>query len=115
MSEGPITVDTFRALQDEAGAEFVSELVDAFLEEGPAMLDALRASLAARDNDTFRRSAHTLKSNSLTFGADRLAALARDLEARAAEIVLDGDAAVVGPVAHEYARVATALRDMQHG
>lgn len=115
MSEGPIAIGTFQALQDEAGTEFVSELVDAFLEEGPSMLDALRASLAARDNDTFRRTAHTLKSNSLTFGAERLASLARDLEARAAEIVLESGAAVVDPVADEYALVAAALRAMQHG
>ena len=67
-------------LQDATGAEFVAELVDTFLQEAPAMLDDLRHALAARDADTFRRAAHSLKSNGNTFGALALGALARDLE-----------------------------------
>ena len=51
-----------------------------FLEEAPAMLAELRDALAAGDADTFRRAAHSLKSNSHTFGALALGALARDLE-----------------------------------
>ena len=56
------------------------ELVDTFLEEAPRMLDELRAALAAKDADRFRRAAHSLKSNSNTFGALKLGAMARDLE-----------------------------------
>ena len=76
------TIDpvTFEALQQTAGAEFVGELVDTFLEEAPAMMAELRDALAAGNADTFRRAAHSLKSNSLTFGAVTLGALARDLE-----------------------------------
>ena len=44
------------------------------------MLDDLRDALAARDADRFRRAAHSLKSNSNTFGARTLGAMARDLE-----------------------------------
>ena len=66
------TIDraTFDALQETAGAEFVGELVDTFLERGAA--DAA-ATCAQRwppsDADRFRRAAHSLKSNSNTFGA----------------------------------------------
>ncbi len=44
------------------------------------MLDALRLSRSADDGDTFRRTAHTFKSNASTFGATALASAARDLE-----------------------------------
>ena len=78
MTETTIDRATFEALQQTAGAEFVGELVDTFLEEAPPMLQDLRSALAAGDADRFRRAAHSLKSNSNTFGALALGALARD-------------------------------------
>jgi HPt (histidine-containing phosphotransfer) domain-containing protein len=70
------TIDraTFDELKETAGAEFVVELVDTFLVEGPddARLTCA-GSLAAQDADRFRRAAHSLKSNSNTFGALGLA------------------------------------------
>ena len=52
-----IDVDTFKALQDSAGADFVIELVDTFLEEGPQMLGELRAAWVANDAAAFKRAA----------------------------------------------------------
>jgi histidine phosphotransfer protein HptB len=81
MSNEPVIDQAvFRELQDAAGADFVAELVDTFLEEAPGMLAALRQARAAGDADAFRRAAHSLKSNGLTFGAAPLAAAARALE-----------------------------------
>lgn len=67
-------------LEQTAGADFVGELVQTFLEEGPGMLQALRDAHAAGNADDFRRNAHSLKSNGLTFGALGFAAQARALE-----------------------------------
>ena len=80
MSETLIDLPTFSALQGAAGAEFVVELVDTFLEEAPGMLAEMRSAQAAGRADAFRRAAHSLKSNSNTFGATRLAEMARSLE-----------------------------------
>ena len=71
---------TFAELQATAGADFVRELVDTFLEEAPPMLAELGDALASSRADAFRRAAHSLKSNASTFGALTLAAMARDLE-----------------------------------
>ena len=71
---------TFAELQATAGAEFVVELVDTFAEEAPQMLGELREAYAAGAAERFRRAAHSLKSNSATFGASRLAEMARTLE-----------------------------------
>ena len=70
----------FAELQASAGADFVRELIDTFLEEAPPMLDELREALAGARAEPFRRAAHSLKSNASTFGALTLAALARELE-----------------------------------
>ena len=114
MSEPAIDIDTFRGLEDTAGAEFVAELVDAFLDEAPKMLAALRAALAGGDVDAFRRAAHSLKSNALTFGAMALAAMARELELSAGDVVQRGDTAPVDALAAEQARVGATLRDLRH-
>jgi len=70
----------FDELQANAGADFVADLVETFAEEAPALLAELHAARAAQLAERFRRAAHSLKSNSRTFGAARLAEAARALE-----------------------------------
>ena len=112
MSTPTIDRATFAELQATAGTDFVRELVDTFLEEAPPMLERLRAARAAGDAEAFRRTAHSLKSNSLTFGAQALAAQARDLE-------LQGVAAArpeaLDALAAAYAHAAADLRALRDG
>ena len=114
MGNEAIDVATFRSLQESAGAGFVSDLVGTFLEEAPRMLATLRDAFRSGDDDAFRRAAHTLKSNGLTFGAIRLAAMARGLEQDAKSVVAGTDSARLDAVATEYERVATALAELRH-
>lgn len=111
-SKATIDRATFSELQEAAGADFVTELVQTFMEEAPVMLRELRDAQAAGDADSFRRAAHSLKSNSLTFGALTLGAMAREQElgglAAAQSDALDA-------LASEYARVAAALQELSHG
>jgi len=111
MTEPTIDLPTFTELQEAAGAAFVSELVGTFLEEAPTMLAELRAAQAAGSADAFRRAAHSLKSNSNTFGATRLGALARVLELGG----LIADAGPLEEVEAEYQRVAAALSELSRG
>ena len=110
MDDRAVDAEVFQALQDSTGAEFVRELVATFLEELPAMVAQLAAALRGGDVETFRRTAHSLKSNSLTFGASALAAMARELELAAGPIVKGERAAQLDALAAEEARVASALR-----
>jgi histidine phosphotransfer protein HptB len=80
MPDDVIDLGVLGELQSTVGAEFATELIGTFLEEAPGQLAQLQASLAAGDADAFRRAAHSLKSNAQTFGAMKLALLARDLE-----------------------------------
>lgn len=76
----PIDLKIFNELREATGAEFISELVHAFLEDAPVQITQMRLALTASDVEAFRRAAHTLKSNAATFGAAELSALARELE-----------------------------------
>jgi HPt (histidine-containing phosphotransfer) domain-containing protein len=80
---------TFEELKQMSGEDFINELIDAFLEEGPVMLQNMQTALTARDTESFRRNAHSLKSNAHTFGATELGALAKELEFMSRENNLD--------------------------
>ena len=114
MTAPAIDRATFDALKETTGAEFALELVDTFLQEAPPMLNELRHALAAKDADKFRRTAHSLKSNSNTFGALTLGARAKELElAGLAQTVRNGTQPL-DALADEYARVAAALTELRH-
>jgi HPt (histidine-containing phosphotransfer) domain-containing protein len=59
---------------------FVRELVETYLSDAPAQLEAMTAAVEADDADALVRPAHTLKSSSATVGAMRLSSVARELE-----------------------------------
>jgi len=108
------TIDsaTFKALQETAGADFVGELVAAFLEEAPGMLKDLSTAYAAGDADKFKRAAHSLKSNGLTFGAMSLAAMAKDLELTGLDGVKARGGDPVASLTAEVNRASNALKGL---
>jgi HPt (histidine-containing phosphotransfer) domain-containing protein len=115
MNESVIEQAVFAELQRTAGAEFAVELVDTFLEEAPGMLAELRSAHTEGDADRFRRAAHSLKSNSNTFGASRLAALSRELELGGMNDDPAHDVDALAALDAEYARAAAALKDLCRG
>ncbi|WP_310385737.1 Hpt domain-containing protein [Roseateles sp.] len=109
MSHPLIDTFVFEALQANAGADFVLQLVEAFAEEAPQLTQQLRAVAAAGQASEFETIAHSLKSNGVTFGAARLSELAARLEwtglAAAPEM-----AAAIDELAAEIAALLPALR-----
>jgi histidine phosphotransfer protein HptB len=112
MTTPTIDPATFAELQANAGADFVAELVQTFAEEAPLLLAELRAALAAGGAtgaaERFRRAAHSLKSNSNTFGATTLAELARTLELGG----MPADTRPIDVLATEYERSLAALKQL---
>ena len=111
MSEPVIDMVVYNELAETAGAEFAAELAGTFMEEAPGMLAELRAAQAAAKADAFRRAAHSLKTNSVTFGATRLGAMAREIELGG----LTAEAAPLDALEAEYQRVAAALTELIGG
>lgn len=103
---------TFEELKQMSGADFINELIDAFLEDAPTMIQSMRMAVDAGDVETFRRNAHSLKSNAYTFGATELGRLARELEAMGRENNLAiGDRLEV--LQEEFGLVAQELRGLR--
>jgi len=100
----------FAELQASAGADFVRELIDTFLEEAPPMLAELREAVAGARAEPFRRAAHSLKSNASTFGAATLAAMARDLELQG---LAAATPAALAALAAQYAAAAAELKALR--
>ena len=115
MNEPVIDQTVFAELQETAGAEFAVELVDTFLEEAPGMLAELRSAHTKGDADGFRRAAHSLKSNGNTFGASKLAAMARELELGGMNADPARDLEAITALEAEYTRAATALKELCSG
>jgi HPt (histidine-containing phosphotransfer) domain-containing protein len=114
MPSPVIDEQVFAELQDSAGADFVVELVDTFLEDAPQGLAALRAAVVAGDEPGFRRHAHSLKSNGATFGALAFADAARALEQTPLAELGDAAPARVEALTSLFDAVAAELRERRH-
>ena len=75
-----LDLNTFNILKESTGEDFIAELIDAFFADTLTQMSDMKSAMAANDAETFRRAAHSLKSNAGTFGATDLQALARELE-----------------------------------
>ncbi len=84
-----LDMNTFNSLKESTGADFIGELIDAFLDDAPGLIEQMKSSLAAGDAKSFRRATHSMKSNAATFGCMELAELARELEAMGRESNLE--------------------------
>ena len=67
----------------DTGADFVSRLIDTFLESSTQLVDVIRESARAKDWRALASASHKLKSSSAQLGAGRLSSLAKELEANA--------------------------------
>lgn len=95
--------------------EFLTELIDDFLDDAPAQLEALRTAASSGDADTAKRAAHTLKGTSRTFGAGELAGLCQEAEAAAGPGDLDSVRSRLDAIDVEWSRVRTELIALRHG
>ena len=115
MDQTAIDEAVYRELQATAGAEFVVDLVRTFLDEAPGMLAGRSKARLEGDGESFRRTAHSLKSNGITFGARGLAALARELEQKGLDADSSRDAQRLSALQSEYARAEAALKALIDG
>jgi HPt (histidine-containing phosphotransfer) domain-containing protein len=106
----PAALDNLREL---GGGDFVADLANTFLEDAPQSLATLRRSLEQGDTDELRRTAHTLKSNGATFGAEEFSDLCRRLEEQARNGELDGAGELVDRIEEEYEPLRRALEALR--
>jgi HPt (histidine-containing phosphotransfer) domain-containing protein len=112
MSDDPIDAGVFGELRATTGAEFVAELVGTFCDEAAGILAQLDEAGRAGDATRYKRAAHSLKSNANTFGAARLASMAREIEIKGPgrDTVRE-----VADLTAEYERAALRLKELANG
>ena len=115
MGNNGIDLSVFNGLKEMMGDDFIGELVDTYLQDSPELFQQMHQALESNDADTFRRAAHSLKSNSANFGAMQLSAMARELEFMGRENRLDQAGDTLALAEKEYAQVEQALEALKHG
>jgi HPt (histidine-containing phosphotransfer) domain-containing protein len=102
---------TLDELLDSLGGdhEFLAELIETFFEDTPVQLTAIHQALESGDAEIVRRAAHSLKSNSASFGAMHMHKLCKELEDIGKNGVLDDAARLTAEIETEYQRVHDAL------
>lgn len=113
MAETVIDEATFQSLVEAMGADFISELIDAYCEETPQLVTTVQRALAEGNADELRRAAHSIKSSSASFGALSYSALAREVEMMGKEGNLTAARPKVERLAADYALVERTLRERQ--
>jgi HPt (histidine-containing phosphotransfer) domain-containing protein len=110
----PAAIDGMREM---AGGddEFLADLIDTFLKDAPRMLSDMRQALEAGDAEVLRRVAHSLKSNSDSFGATVLGDLCRGLEKMGKANALEGADALTARADAEFVRVQAAIETVRRG
>ncbi|MEO8475558.1 MAG: GAF domain-containing protein [Actinomycetota bacterium] len=113
VRDGEATIDrvVLSRLAEGVGGdeEFVTELIQGFAADAPALIAAARQGLELDDVAEVRRAAHTLKSNAATFGAHALSELSRELEEAAKRGELADGAARIDALARSLEAVLDAL------
>jgi CheY-like chemotaxis protein len=95
-------------LEVEMG-EFMSQLIDLYIENTPKLLANMRQAVVQGDADLLARAAHTLKPSSAILGAIPLAALCEELEGMGRAGAMEGTSNKLERVEAEYERVKAAL------
>lgn len=88
---------------------FVDELIQTYLDDAVVLLEAMRTATVSGRSEDLVRPAHSLKSNSASVGAERLAELCRQLEADARSGSVEGAPGRVAAALAEFERVRTEL------
>jgi HPt (histidine-containing phosphotransfer) domain-containing protein len=103
-------LQSLRALAPQRGDEVLANVLTTYLECAPAQVRSIAAAVAAGDVEAVSGEAHRLKSSSMSVGATRVAALARELEARAREDRLGVAASLARSLEGEWERAREALQ-----
>jgi HPt (histidine-containing phosphotransfer) domain-containing protein len=102
-----------RELVLETDFDFVTELIDIYLDETPKQIQSLASALTTKTYPSIMIVAHTLKGSSLNLGAKDLGALCLKLEeiGRLGKSVPEGTS--VSEIVNEFERVKTMLFDFK--
>ncbi len=114
MNQNLIDPDAWATFKSLADSATLVELINAYLDDSQQLIEQMHTGLAAGDIELVRRSAHSLKSNSASFGGSRLATAARELEMMAKGGTLNGAETKLAAVETEYGQLVPVLVELRN-
>ncbi len=106
-------INGIRELQLEGEPDFLTELIDIYLQDSPRLMEKIREGQRAGDPAMMRQGIHSLKGTSGNLGARNFAQLCGEVE----KLIVDGDLTAalerLPRVEAEYLRVESALRQLR--
>ena len=114
MTETVIDPQALEILKSMTDPAFLVELIDTYLTDSPVLIEQMSIGLASGEIELVRRAAHSLKSNSASFGANQLASAARELELIAKSGTLDGAESKLAVIEQEFVQVAPILLELKN-
>jgi CheY-like chemotaxis protein/HPt (histidine-containing phosphotransfer) domain-containing protein len=105
----PKTLDTIRALGGDGRPDILGRAVESYFSHSPSVLASLRNAVSQADVEGIRSAAHSLKSSSANLGAERTAALSKDLEVLARAGSTEGAEQLLESIVVEYESAREAL------
>jgi HPt (histidine-containing phosphotransfer) domain-containing protein len=114
MTETLIDPEAWEMMKSMTEPIFLAELIDVYLNDSPQLIEQMRSGLAAGNVESVRRAAHSLKSNSASFGANRLADAARELEMIAKGGKLDDGELKLSTIEMEYLQLLPVLEKLKN-
>ena len=91
--------------------DLLKDMIDAFLDECPRMLDEIRSAILQGDRATLQRAAHTIKGSMRYFGAKEAFERAFELESRGRDGELAGAEQLLERLEREISRLQPELTD----
>jgi PAS domain S-box-containing protein len=105
-----LVLEGIRILQQEGEADFLTELIDLYLDESVKLMDRIHTGIAESDPVGLRKASHALKGSCGNMGAKVLMKYCAELEELAIRGDLDASRAYMPRVEQEYERVTVFLK-----
>jgi CheY-like chemotaxis protein len=103
-------LQAFRSTMGANASQFLAQLIDIYLEESPALVQAIATAINHSDATAMKQAAHTLKSSSASLGAIHFSRLCQELEGMGNAGSTVGAQDLLVQVESEYKRVEAALQ-----
>jgi two-component system, sensor histidine kinase and response regulator len=113
----PVVIAGLRQLRMPGKPDPLAELIDLFLQEAPAQIQALATAVADNDSSSMARTfsaAAALKGSAINLGARNLAALCDEIEQTARLYSMADLPPLIERARHELSRVGEALEILKH-
>ncbi|MFN8575228.1 MAG: Hpt domain-containing protein [Candidatus Sericytochromatia bacterium] len=99
-------------LKEMGGQEFLSELIEMFLQQSETIMDEIKTHSSSKDALSLSKSAHKLKGSCLNLGAQEMSNLCQNIEYQGKENNLEGIDEKISKLVNVYNETATELKKL---